>query len=71
MSVEYTVEDRADIIKAAFTKPEGINTHQLDEVLYTLNEAGDLPAITPEQAITAWAAIELVLQNKFTDEMRL
>ena len=39
MSVEYTVEDRADIVKAAFTKPEGINTHHVSEI-YKCSKCG-------------------------------
>lgn len=72
-SREYTVQDRADIILAAMPSRELTNEQlrQLNEIIYTLMEAGRLGGDADDDAPYLWGAVELVRAGKFTREMRL
>jgi len=73
MVKEYTVEDRANIIKSRMKDKPIMDIHrqQLEEVLYTLSENGDIEEMSVEEAILIFKAVELVLFNEYTKEMRL
>lgn len=74
MPEEYTVQDRADIIKQAMPPIElsDLEKRQVEEVMYTLSEAYEVPErLDPDQVVLIWRAIELVKAGKFTEEMRL
>lgn len=73
MENEYTVEQRAEIAKKFMPAPQldEMQKRQVEELLYTLSEAIDLPHLEFNHAILLWAAVELVKAGSFTDEMRL
>jgi hypothetical protein len=73
MAKEYTVQQRAAIAKKAMPKPTlgAKQKRQVEELLYTLSEAGELPRLEVEDAAFLWAAVEMVKAGSFTDEMRL
>lgn len=73
MENEYTVEQRAEIAKGSMPPPrlDARQKRQVEELLYTLSEAGDLPRLEFEHATLLWAAVEMVKAGSFTDEMRL
>jgi hypothetical protein len=69
---EMTVEDRAAIVLAAIPTLQLNNDQQrqLRDVLYTLNEAGELSDERHNETLL-WGAIELVRAGLFTEDMRL
>lgn len=73
MENEYTVEQCAEIAKKSMPPPrlDAQQKRQVEELLYTLSEAGDLPRLEFEHATLLWAAVEMVKAGSFTDEMRL
>lgn len=73
MTAEYTVQDRADIIKKAMSQhsltPE--QRRQVDELVYTLSEANELPRVEIDEVLRICQIVDLVKAGKFTKEMRL
>jgi len=72
MTKEYTVAERAALVRKQFRKPAltAKRKRELEEVLYTMSEAGDL-AIDIDMAIDIWSMVQLVIDGRFSEEMRL
>lgn len=73
MTQQLTVYDRANIILLAIT-PTILNTkqeRQVDELLYTLSEADLLPHIDICDVKLIYSLVNLVKDNKYSEEMSL
>ena len=71
---EWTVGERADLVQAAMPsiKLTAKQVRSLEEVLYTMSEAGRIvDRLSRDDAETIWALVELARIGKFTDDMRL
>lgn len=67
------LNDRADLIqnKSGTLTLSNVQARQLDEVLYTLREAGRLERMQVEGAVQIYLIVQMILHGKYTDDMRL
>ena len=71
---EWSVEDRAALIKAACSKKKlsPKMKRQLQEVLYTVSELGDdCDYFTGEFALKMHSMVQMILEGKYSEDMRL
>ena len=73
MTKTWTVEERAaEVVKnyPALLELAPVPRRQLQEIIYTMSEAGHIEDMPPEHAVKIWQIVELVRQGRYTEDMR-